>query len=180
MNKTCARLFLQLKTALIGIVVVKAMQNNVSSIPLGSHDFDKRSRLRHDNCAGYLILGCRNCNPLRMITRRGCYYAAASLLFAQAREFITCPSHLEGARTLHILGFQIDLSTGDIIQGTRWCEWGMMKMRLEELVGLPDVGDGEYLRLPLPANNMQRLGSFMSSVIFNETHDVVCFLSAPH
>jgi hypothetical protein len=56
----------------------------------------------------------------------------------------------------------------------------MMKMRLEELVGLPDAGDGEYLRLPLPANNMQRLGSFMSSVIFNETHDVVCFLSAPH
>src|SRR5438270_11836023 len=102
MNKTCTRLFLQLKTALIGIVVVKAVKNNVSSIPLGSHEFDKRSRLRHYNCAGYLIVGCRICNPLRMITRRRCYYAAASLLFAQASEFITCASHLEGARTLPV------------------------------------------------------------------------------
>src|SRR5258706_1194303 len=53
----------------------------------------------------------------------------------------------------------------------------MMKMRLEEFVSFPDVGDSNLFRITLPVQMMKYFGGFLSSVIFNKTHDVVYFLS---
>ena len=112
MDKGITMLLCKLIGMLTGFIINISVKNNLSTIALGSVDFDKRRCRRHNDNRLYSIALCRIGNTLCMVSCGGCDQSLFPFLFGQGTQLIVSTSELIGTCKLHVFRFQIYLIPG--------------------------------------------------------------------